>query len=246
MHNKLTLSLLILASLSFSNCKKTKPVACATSDKKTILAGESINFTSCSNGAVALKWDFGDGQTGEGENVNHKFDSAGVYVVQLKAESKKAKFIDKYSLAVTVNNPPPPPAPKERYLTQLSLTQFPAQDNGSDWDGFPSTGNATNPDIIVKMELWPPQGWMWQSGEFSNATPSMLPRIYNLSPSEIKLTNQTWRFSILDNDQVSGMGGVDTMFTTIINPSTIPANGGKFSVGNLSAGYNLDVYFLEK
>ncbi|MCC7051423.1 MAG: PKD domain-containing protein, partial [Bacteroidia bacterium] len=201
--------------------------------------GESVTFTSCSSKATRLEWDFGAGSAIEaGESVVHKFDKSGTYTVQTRAFAKRDKSSDRYSATIIVNEP------KSRYLTKLEVTAFPqTKPNGSNWDGLPSTGNSVNPDLFIKLGLTA-SGFSAQTSEASNATQADLPLTYDLTPVGVKLTNQNWRVSLLDNDATAGVGGADTLFTTIINPSTAAASGGKISLSGNNV--SLNIYFDEK
>lgn len=47
--------------------------------------GETVDFESTSHGDIEeWTWDFGDGNADEGENVEHSFDEAGEYIVELE------------------------------------------------------------------------------------------------------------------------------------------------------------------
>jgi PKD repeat protein len=225
-------------------CKKKLPSACFIADKTEIEVGQTVNFTSCSKETVKMEWDFGDGITATGESASHTYQKAGVYIVQVRAYSKKDKATDRYSAAITVKDPPPPPPAKKRILTTITINSFPqTKPDNSNWDGFPSTGNAVNPDLYVKMELIN-GNWNYASSELSNATQSNLPYTWDLSPSNIKLTNQNWKISLIDNDALTGLGNGDTLLTQIINPYTISTTGGKFTLSNTSA--SLTISFIEE
>ncbi len=47
--------------------------------------GESVSFTSCSQNAVSLNWNFGDGGTANGASAVHTYSAAGTYTVRLIA-----------------------------------------------------------------------------------------------------------------------------------------------------------------
>jgi PKD repeat protein len=75
-----------LLILSLSSCK-VKPEACFTIDKpkQDLHAKTDIKFTSCSDNAKTLRWNFGDGGTAEGVQVVHLYTLPGQYRVSLTA-----------------------------------------------------------------------------------------------------------------------------------------------------------------
>lgn len=87
-----TKTLIIIAIPFFLACSKT-PVPCFTVDKgKTAKVNEEVQFNAtCSTDADSYSWDFGDGSTGSGSTVKHKYTTAANYVVKLTA-SNKSKF----------------------------------------------------------------------------------------------------------------------------------------------------------
>ena len=70
------------------SCAKT-PTACFTANSKTVLVGDVVTFTNCSENAKSHSWDFGDASTSTDENPTHSFANAGTYIVTLQAMSKE-------------------------------------------------------------------------------------------------------------------------------------------------------------
>ncbi|MEO5570680.1 MAG: PKD domain-containing protein [Bacteroidia bacterium] len=88
-------------TILIASCTKT-PEACFTVDKgKTAKENEEIQYdASCSKDADSYFWDFGDGSTGSGSPVKHKYPHTGNYVIMLTAHhSSKSATI---SQAVTI------------------------------------------------------------------------------------------------------------------------------------------------
>jgi len=88
---KLLIPFAFIAVLALlAGCGK-EPTACFTftsvsvEDDITILAGEDIDFESCSQEATSYSWDFGDGEDDDTENPTHAFAEAGSYTVTLTA-----------------------------------------------------------------------------------------------------------------------------------------------------------------
>jgi PKD repeat protein len=55
-----------------------------------ILAGEDVLLSNCTDGAIAYRWDFGDGQTSVGNSPHHTWERPGEYTITLEAESEKS------------------------------------------------------------------------------------------------------------------------------------------------------------
>ena len=64
----------------------TPEVAFAPS-RPLVCVGDSITFLNASSGISSSEWDFGDGQRASDRSPTHRFDSAGVYQVQLTGYS---------------------------------------------------------------------------------------------------------------------------------------------------------------
>lgn len=75
---------LLIVLITFFSCSKA-PVACFVVDKgKTAKVNEEVQFDgTCSKNVDNYAWDFGDGTTGIGSPVKHKYSNTGIYVIRL-------------------------------------------------------------------------------------------------------------------------------------------------------------------
>jgi len=68
------------------------PTAVAGDDKKACL-GDAIGFdasaSQASSGNASYVWDFGDGETGEGQKISHTYAKPGTYRIRLTVDDKK-------------------------------------------------------------------------------------------------------------------------------------------------------------
>ncbi len=93
--NKAILALLG-GSLFFASCKKNDtgaldgplPTATFTTSSKTVGLTTEVTFTSTSSDAFLYRWDFGDGTSGVGQTVVHKYQKGGTVKAQLTTASK--------------------------------------------------------------------------------------------------------------------------------------------------------------
>ncbi len=238
---KFTLILLIAIGLvSFHSCKKD-PLSCASADKTSALIDESITYSSCSENSERISWDFGDGNTEEGNSVTHAYAKAGTYLVKMVAYSKKDKDWDKTSLIVTISDPPVTPVPPKRFLTKIILKNFAAKNSSnSDWDsGAELIVSGPEPDVNVKFGLTTGE-WSVTTSNISDATTSSVPKIWEYSPQNIYLSSVSWDIFLNESDAL----GSEEMAKWTINPATQTAVN---NIISLSSGSNsLDIYFEER
>src|SRR5262249_37070679 len=55
--------------------------------QQTGVAPFLVGFTDQSKGATSPRWDFGDGQRGEGSRIEHQYDKPGVYTAALGVDT---------------------------------------------------------------------------------------------------------------------------------------------------------------
>lgn len=96
--------------LTIAACKKN-PVAVVSSDKDKAFTGETITFTSTSENAEKVSWDFGDGSSADGNETSHSYSAAGTYGVKVAVFSKKDKKADHGFVMVTITAKPVPNDP---------------------------------------------------------------------------------------------------------------------------------------
>ena len=73
----------------------------------TVCQGNATQFTSTSAGQIqSYSWNFGDGQTGTGQNVSHTYANAGTYQVTLTVQGAGDSCSDHITQTVTVNATP--------------------------------------------------------------------------------------------------------------------------------------------
>jgi PKD repeat protein len=75
--------LLALITLCFvCGCKKVSlPATCVSAMSDSVSVGQSVTFSSCTQGATAYLWDFGDGFTATTATAMHTYTIAGIYIV---------------------------------------------------------------------------------------------------------------------------------------------------------------------
>lgn len=223
--------------ISFNSCKKD-PLGCASADKSSALTDESVTFTSCSENSERISWDFGDGNTEEGNSVSHSYSKAGTYLVKMIAYSKKDKDWDKTSLIVTIADPP---APGKRFLTKIVLKSFAAKNSSNaDWDsGAELLVSGPEPDVNVKFGLATGE-WSVTTSNISDATTADVPRTWEYSPQNIYLSSVNWDVIVNESDAL----GSEEMVKWTINPATQTASNGIISLSGSSC--SVDIYFEER
>lgn len=233
----------VLGLASFSSCKKD-PLSCASADKTSALTDESITFTSCSENSERISWDFGDGNTEEGNSVTHSYSKAGTYLVKMVAYSKKDKDWDKTAMIITVSAPPVAPVPAKRYLTKIVLKVVPAKNSsGNDWDDI--FGITSTADVYVALKL-SSGSWSKSTSIKTDISTGDLPYTWNLNPDNIYLSSDNWDVEVRD-DEGAGFSELMNAWTSI-NLATASSTGGIISLayGTSPNNYSLDIYFEER
>ena len=96
------------------------PVASFTAT--TVCQGDATQFTSTSTGdhISGYQWNFGDGQTGTGQTVNHTYTQAGNFQVTLTTEGSGGTCSGNTTQSVTVYAMPAPVATANPYSVQFA------------------------------------------------------------------------------------------------------------------------------
>ena len=87
----------------FAGCSKKTPDACFVTDKasNSIKTNDEIQFNAnCSTDAASYSWSYGDGTSGEGATVKHKYPAAGTYVVKLTAKNSSKEASNSQNLTI--------------------------------------------------------------------------------------------------------------------------------------------------
>lgn len=234
-------------------CQK-EPTASFSASKTNVEVGESVKFTNTSEDGESFEWEFGDGSSSSSENPSYSYSNAGTYTVSLTAFSKNGKKSDNATTTITVNAVDPckdvtclnggncvdgtcvcaegysgvncsqQVTPTKVIISKITVTEFPATDNGAGWDV------TSGPDIYVDVDQDP--NTIWSSPiYYQNANPSS---VYDFDPQPfIEITNVTSQVSIRlydydDFDADDFMGGI------IFSPYT--STGGFPTELNLDAG----------
>jgi len=104
---KISLALFVgLFLLGMTACQK-EPTASFTASKTTVEVGEVVMFTNTSKEGDSYEWSFGDGNTSTTASPTHTYNTAGTFIVTLKAKSKNGKKTDEATTTITVENPTP-------------------------------------------------------------------------------------------------------------------------------------------
>ena len=100
----------------------------------TMCQGQSTDFTGMATGAnVAIfEWDFGDGETGSGQNTSHTYTEAGTYQVTLTVSAEDGSCPGEITQTVTVNAQPVAYAGEDQNLPYPGTTAYLSGSGGSD------------------------------------------------------------------------------------------------------------------
>lgn len=89
----------------------------------TTTTGTAVQLTANAPGATNLSWNFGDGGTATGAQVNHTWTTAGSYPVVLQAGNGTTTVTVTRTFVVSSDGPPPPPPTKSVVLPWIAQTR---------------------------------------------------------------------------------------------------------------------------
>lgn len=228
-----------------NSCQK-KPEAMFDIDETDYLSGlrehrdleiyYPVKFINKSTDSESYIWDFGDGNTSNDRNAEHKYENAGIYSVKLTAISENGKKSTDYLKTINVT---------KRYMTGLEF-KFSSDLWGDSLGCFePSCDTLrsqiffyreSSPDIVYETPIMP-------LGQ--NST-----RIAELNITEnVIFTNETWKIRFV-HIQTSGAGRIIKEYT--FNPVTDKTSGMVYPIDITHWYYvgvdfgSLELYFIKK
>jgi|GEM_PF-2445062 len=104
--------LLYIIGISFfiSGCKKSSPsplslitATCVSAVPDTVYVGQSVTFSSCTQGATSFFWNFGDGNTATTDTAIHSYDTAGNFIVSFTPSNAAGHGATKTFIIVVIN-----------------------------------------------------------------------------------------------------------------------------------------------
>lgn len=171
------------------------PVACFETNTILSSPGQPVAFINCSSNSGRFEWDFGDGNTSTDLNPAHAYSESGTFKVVLKAYAADGNFFDSTSTSIKVG---------EKYITGMSLIDFPETNNGETWDPelpfpLPIPGIGPEPDIKIAYSN--------QSGLDDETDVAFdleeTPYMYEFA-REIKVNDEEWTFTAIEDDGFLG------------------------------------------
>jgi hypothetical protein len=83
----------------------TTPLQAIAGEDKNVVVGRQVLFSGAASTGPAdqllqYKWDFGDGQTGEGVDITHVYENSGVYRITLTVSYEDQSSVDEVIVAV--------------------------------------------------------------------------------------------------------------------------------------------------
>ena len=101
------LSLLVVCLCLSEGCSKAKSssiTACIDPIPGTISAGGTLTFMSCTVGGISYVWNFGDGNTANGDSVVYTYNTAGTYNGSLTVSDASSSSVQKFTITVVPNS----------------------------------------------------------------------------------------------------------------------------------------------
>jgi PKD repeat protein len=172
------------------------PTAKFNMSSKVAPVNDPVTFDSSdseSGGAniVSWKWDFGDGQSAEGESVEHVYKKSGKYLVDIivTTDSETACNTATARNIVTINDPPVAKAGSDQYIGLNQVALF----NGS---------ASRDPDGSIST-------YSWDFGDGSQASGVQVRHQYK-QPGQYKVT-----LRVTDQTDLTNNWSVDTLSVTV-------------------------------
>lgn len=206
---------IVLSFMALTGCQK-EPNASFIVTQESGIYPLNVTFISKSNNAEELIWDFGDGSFGEGAEVNHTYNSPGIFTAKLTAKNGSKSDFSSKSIEVK--------SPVGAKVHSIKIVSRPTDsNNGSPWDG---TGDG--PDIYITVSAG---GVVINTTETNYDEFSNSQTIFSFDPS-ISIVNLStnYSFRIYDEDLPSGptlMGSLAFSFSELASqsfPSTFQIN----------------------
>lgn len=147
-HINITIHLILcLAILAFScNVDEPKPNGTFTYELAQEYSPVSVSFNaSLDYGGINYHWDFGDGTTGDGITITHKYTDKGTYQVTLETEGVGGITTRQEIIDI-------PDRPTSVQIEKVTLSKWPLLNNGIKWD-FQLTEKNDNPDIWYTIDI---------------------------------------------------------------------------------------------
>lgn len=203
-----------------------------------VCLGDSFTFEDRSDGGQFFNWDFGDGQTAQGEIVTHTYDAPGTYIVEMIVEDTlKCLPFDTVEKSVTVWPLPPAEAGPDVIVCPQNGQRL--QGSGGTqylWSPPDGLSSSTRPDPLALPESNTTYTLLVTDANgcqnTDSTTVSVLPMISNFAWSPpIPLPGETVQFTDLTfdaNDWQWDFG--DGQSSTLENPTHVYSEEGEYVV----------------
>ncbi len=192
MKNLLFMMIVAVNTVALVGCSKDNPAPMPQSgfvvSKTLIESGEVVSFTNNSQNAIRYEWDFGNGQSATIQNPTMQYNQPGSYVVSLSAfnEDNQAQVS---TIIVKVG---------ERYLKSFTIKQI----SFLDQSGLAHDSDGSGPDIFFYAgKAYNPKEYY--TFYFENLKPDDLPITLNMEQTNVKLSDEDWRFELYDLDPLN-------------------------------------------
>jgi hypothetical protein len=180
----------VLVILFFSSCKKEEEITIESFDftieNSVVGFNDTVFFAAIGNDFESVSWNFGDGSTGEGIEVNHNYSAFDCFSVSATAKKGNASKTITKNVAVTKF--------KRLIITSVEVLQIPIL-AGAEQDYDPND----DPDLVLKLKM--PEDSIYQCPiTISN---SRTGNFLIFPPQETNSIGQTIKFYLYDRDNGS-------------------------------------------